>query len=450
MKKTGLRLREKAILVGLKGLGTELLSGWAVDSSLEELSQLTKTAGGEVLVKFIQSRASPDRAFYLGKGKVVELTNLTQEIGVDVIIFDDDLTPAQQQNLEEEIGVKVIDRTQLILDIFAQRAHSSAGKIQVELAQLKYLFPRLKGKGIILSRLGGGIGTRGPGEKKLEVDRRQIKKRIKNLEKKIADIERQRKILKKNIPRRPYYKRAALIGYTNVGKSTLLNVLAKANVKVDDKLFATLDTTTREIKLPNNQILALTDTVGFINKLPHHLITSFQATLKEIEEVDLIINVLDASHPRVEEMDRTTYEVLKGLKIENKPIINVINKIDCVNNGYVLSRLYRKLNSSIGISALQEDGLDKLINKITQLLDKERIYVEFALPYKKSELISLLYANAEILSKEYSEDKILLKTRIDKHLANRLSKFTLVDSKPGEIMNIQQDRYPTEFTKEKK
>ncbi|MEA3485929.1 MAG: GTPase HflX, partial [Candidatus Aerophobetes bacterium] len=366
--------------MGLKGLRTELLSGWAVDDSLEELSQLTKTAGGEVLVKFTQSRASPDRTFYLGKGKVAELTNLTQEIGANVIIFDDDLTPAQQQNLEKEAKVKVIDRTQLILDIFAQRAHSAAGKIQVESAQLKYLLPRLKGQGIILSRLGGGIGTRGPGEKKLEVDRRRIKKRIENLEKKIADIERQRKVLKKNASKRPYYKRAALIGYTNVGKSTLLNALTKASVKVDAKLFATLDTTTREIKLPNNQILALTDTVGFINKLPHHLITSFQATLKEIEEVDLIINVLDASHPRVEEMDGTTYKVLKGLKIENKPTINVINKIDCVTNGYVLSRLYRKLNSSIGISALHGDGLDKLINKITQLLDKERIYVEFALP----------------------------------------------------------------------
>ena len=417
-------------MVGLKGLNTELVRGWTVDDSLEELSQLTKTAGGQILAKFIQRRARPDRVFYLGKGKVAELTNLTQEVGANIIIFDDDLTPIQQQNLEREVGVKVIDRTQLILDIFAQRAHSAAGKIQVELAQLKYLLPRLKGKGIILSRLGGGIGTRGPGEKKLEVDRRQIKKRIKNLEKKTADIERQRKILKKNISRRPYYKRAALIGYTNVGKSTLLNALTKASVKVDNKLFATLDTTTREIKLPNNQILSLTDTVGFINKLPHHLITSFQATLKEIEEVDLLINVMDASHPKVEEMNRTTYEVLKGLKMDNKPIINVINKIDCVNNGYILSRLHRKLNSSIGVSALRGDGLNKLITKITQLMDKERVYAEFALPYKEvgngrdRSLISLLYANAEILSKEYSEDKILFKTKINKYLANRLSKFT--------------------------
>ena len=282
---------------------------------MEELSQLTKTAGGKILTKFIQRRVSPDRAFYVGKGKVVELANLAQEIGANIIIFDDDLTPTQQRNLEKEVGVKVIDRTQLILDIFAQRAHSAAGKIQVELAQLKYLLPRLKGKGIILSRLGGGIGTRGPGEKKLEVDRRQIKKKIKNLEKKTANIERQRKVLKKNIKERLYYKRVALIGYTNVGKSTLLNALTKASVKVDNKLFATLDTTTRKIKLPNNQILSLTDTVGFINKLPHHLVASFRATLKEIEEVDLLINVLDVSNPKVEEMNRTTYEVLEEIKL---------------------------------------------------------------------------------------------------------------------------------------
>ena len=390
---------------------------------MEELSQLTKTAGGKILTKFIQRRVSPDRAFYVGKGKVVELANLAQEIGANIIIFDDDLTPTQQRNLEKEVGVKVIDRTQLILDIFAQRAHSAAGKIQVELAQLKYLLPRLKGKGIILSRLGGGIGTRGPGEKKLEVDRRQIKKKIKNLEKKTANIERQRKVLKKNIKERLYYKRVALIGYTNVGKSTLLNALTKASVKVDNKLFATLDTTTRKIKLPNNQILSLTDTVGFINKLPHHLVASFRATLKEIEEVDLLINVLDVSNPKVEEMNRTTYEVLEELKMNNKPIINVINKIDCVNNGYIISRLRRKLNSSIGISALRGDGLNKLIDKITQFIDKERVYAEFILPYEKNDLISLLYANAEILSKKYSKDKVILKTRIDKHLANKLSEF---------------------------
>jgi len=293
------------------------------------------------VTKIVQNRSLPDKTFYIGKGKVDELLNLSQETKADLIIFDDELTPTQQRNLEKKIRVKIIDRTQLILDIFAKRAHSAAGKLQVELAQLTYLLPRLTGKGIFLSRLGGGIGTRGPGETRLENDRREIKKRIITLKKKLGKLEQQRELLKKNRKRKSYYA-AAVIGYTNVGKSTLLNALTKARIRVDDKLFATLDPTTRKIILPNNQVLLLTDTVGFINKLPHHLVASFRATLGEIEEADILINVLDASHPKLEEQNRATYSVLKELKADNKPIINILNKIDLIDNGYRLSRLHRK------------------------------------------------------------------------------------------------------------
>jgi len=389
---------------------------------LQELSRLADTAGAEVIAKIIQNRSLPDKAFYIGKGKIIELANLVQEAKANLIIFDDDLSPTQQRNLEEKTKVKIIDRTQLILDIFAKRAHSAAGKIQVELAQLTYLLPRLTGKGTILSRLGGGIGTRGPGETKLENDRRRIKERIITLKRKLGKIKHQRELLKKNRKRKSYWV-AAIIGYTNVGKSTLLNTLTNARVKVDDKLFATLDPRTRKIVLPNHQTLLLTDTVGFINKLPHHLVASFQATLSEIKEADLLINVLDASHPKLEEENEATYSVLKKLRIENKPIINILNKVDLVDNGYRLSRLRRNLDSSIAISALQKKGLEKLINKISEILEEKRIYTEFTFPYQRSDLISLVYSKGEILEKNYLKNEVVLKVKLNKPLADKLARY---------------------------
>lgn len=374
------------------------------------------------MTKIVQNRSLPDKTFYVGKGKVDELLNLSRETKADLIIFDDELTPTQQRNLEEKIRVKIIDRTQLILDIFAKRAHSGAGKLQVELAQLTYLLPRLTGKGIFLSRLGGGIGTRGPGETKLENDRREIKKRIITLKKKLGKLEQQRELLKKNRKRKSYYA-AAVIGYTNVGKSTLLNALTKARIRVDDKLFATLDPTTRKIILPNNQVLLLTDTVGFINKLPHHLVASFRATLDEIEEADILINVLDASHPKLEEQNRATYSVLKELKADNKPIINILNKIDLIDNGYRLSRLHRNLDSPIAISALQKKGLEKLIQRISETLEEKRVYAEFTFPYQRNDLISLIYSRGEIIEKSYSKNEVTLKVRLNKSLADRLAKY---------------------------
>jgi len=256
----------------------------------------------------------------------------------------------------------------------------------------------------------------------VETDRRQIKKRIITLKKKLGKLEQQRELLKKNRKRKSYYA-AAVIGYTNVGKSTLLNALTKARIKVDDKLFATLDPTTRKIILPNNQLLLLTDTVGFINKLPHHLVASFRATLGEIEEADILINVLDASHPKLEEQNRATYSVLKELKADNKPIINILNKIDLIDNGYRLSRLHRNLDFPIAISALQKKGLEKLIQRISETLEEKRVYAEFTFPYQRNDLISLIYSRGEIIEKSYSKDEVTLKVRLNKSLADKLAKY---------------------------
>ena len=395
---------------------------WTVADSMEELTRLAETAEVEIVTKIIQNRLLPDRTFYIGKGKVDEILNLCRETKADLVIFDDELTPTQQRNLERKIRLRIIDRTQLILDIFARRAHSGAGKLQVELAQLNYLLPRLTGKGIFLSRLGAGIGTRGPGETRLENERRGIKKRIITLKRKLKKLEQQRELLQKS-RKKKFYCAAVLIGYTNVGKSTLLNALTEAGIRVDDKLFATLDPTTRKMTLPNKQLLLLTDTVGFINKLPHHLVASFRATLGEIKEADLLINVLDASHPKLEEQNKATYSVLKELKVTDKPIINILNKIDLINNEDTLSRLQRNLDSSIAVSALQGKGLEELIQRISETLEEKRVYAEFTFPYQRNDLISLIHSGGEILEKSYSEKGVTLKVKLNKALADRFSKY---------------------------
>jgi len=418
VKPVGAKKKEKVVLVALRK--NQEPEEWKVEDSLNEASRLVQTVGGVVQAKIIQTRSTPDSAFYIGKGKVGEIANLCKQLGTDVVIFDDDLTPSQQRNLEERIGVRVIDRTQLILDTFALRAKSGAGKIQVELAQLTYLLPRLKGRGILLSRLGGGIGTRGPGETKLEVDRRRIKDRIIQLKKKIKQIEKQREIIRKN---RANFWIAALIGYTNVGKSTLLNKLTKAKVKVDDKLFATLDPTTRKLVLPNNQEILLTDTVGFINKLPHHLVAAFHATLKEIEEADILINVLDASHPKMMEQNRATYSVLRELNIQNKPIINVLNKVDLINEKERLERIKRAVDSPVLVSALTGFGFNELLERIEEMITKRRVDSVFSLPYKRSDLISLVYDQGEIIEKEYLEDRVIIKAKVTQALAEKLAQY---------------------------
>jgi GTP-binding protein HflX len=326
----------------------------------------------EVIDKVIQKRSAPDSGTYIGSGKVKDIALLVQEKAANLVIIDSELSPRQQKNLEDTIGVKTIDRTELILDIFAQRAKTREGKLQVELAQLKYLYPRLVGTGLALSRqggggTGGGIATRGPGETKLEIDRRRIRDRIGHLEKAVDEIKTQRNNERKqrqanNIPV------AAIVGYTNVGKSTLINALSDSNVLVENKLFATLDPTTRKIKLPDLSTILLTDTVGFIQRLPTSLVAAFRATLEEVTEADIILHVVDPSHPSCTEHIDTVYEILSELEASDKPTITVVNKIDLIEDEAVLNNLYEKVPNPVGISALQRKSFGNLLNKVQQTI----------------------------------------------------------------------------------
>ncbi|MCK5177748.1 MAG: GTPase HflX, partial [Candidatus Aenigmarchaeota archaeon] len=363
-------LEEKAILVSLQ---TPEMSDILLRESLFELEQLTYTAGAKVLDKLVQKRNRPDSLTYIGKGKAEELTLLVQEKNANLVIIDSELSPRQQKKLEEIVQVKTIDRTELILDIFAQRAGTKEGKFQVELAQLKYLYPRLIGEGLSLSRQmggghGGGIATRGPGETKLEIDRRRIRQKIKILENEVEQIKnhrnRQRKLRAKNqIPI------VSIVGYTNTGKSTLLNALSGSDVLVENKLFATLDPTIRKIKLQNMSDVLLTDTVGFIQRLPTSLVKAFRATLEEVTQADLILHVIDPVHPACMEQVGTVYDILIELDADKKPIISVINKIDLVKDEKIFDELSEKLPNPIKISALKRKGFGSLLNKIQEILD---------------------------------------------------------------------------------
>ncbi|MBP6944350.1 MAG: GTPase HflX, partial [Candidatus Omnitrophica bacterium] len=315
---------EKALLVTVEFFDKEYKDTWKLDDTNYELRELVRSAGLQVVDLVECFKDKPVAGHYIGKGKAEEIRSICKDKGADVVIFGDDLTSSQQQNLEESIGVKVIDRTQLILDIFARRAHSTEGKVQVELAQLEYLLPRLKGKGIMLSRLGGGIGTRGPGEQKLEMDRRKIREKISRLKDSLSKIHERREELRRR-RHEGEISIVSLIGYTNAGKSTLLNALTDSDVLSQDRLFSTLDPTARRFVLPNNQKVVFVDTVGFLHRLPHHLIEAFKATLEEVAEADIIIHVLDASSPMVHELSQAVYEVLEELDIRDKTIITVLN-----------------------------------------------------------------------------------------------------------------------------
>jgi GTP-binding protein HflX len=356
---------ERAVLVALITEGTD---AWQIEDDLDELAQLARTAGATICGRLTQARPQPDPRFFLGSGKVQELALLVQELGANIAVVDQELTPTQQRTLEEIIGVKVIDRTELILDIFAQRARTREGKLQVELAQLKYLYPRLVGKGLTLSRLGGGIGTRGPGETKLEIDRRRIRERINLLEKETSRIRNHRDIQRRrrtedNLPV------VALTGYTNSGKSTLLNALTKADVLVEDKLFATLDPATRRTTLPDHSFVLLCDTVGFIKKLPTQLVAAFRATLEEVAVADVLLHVVDASHPNVIEQMSSVYDVLAELGAVDKPIITVLNKAELVRKED-LRFLVSQVPSPVVISALKRLGFGSLLSTLQDLLQE--------------------------------------------------------------------------------
>jgi len=358
--------KEHAILVGVDA--RELGKGWLIESSLDELDSLARTAGAEVVGKVTQKLEKPSSTYYLGKGKLQELIDLKPDLGYNVAIFNDELAPRQQRNLEEALEVKVIDRTALILDIFGRSARTMEGKLQVELAQHQYVLPRLAGQWSHLERLGGGIGTRGPGESQLETDRRIIRNRIRNIKRQIEAVRRQRELYRRK-RRRSNTPLVALVGYTNAGKSTLLNALCQSDVITENKLFSTLDPVTRRLHLPNGRNILMTDTVGFIHKLPPLIVSAFHATLEELSEADILLHLVDITSPEAVNQSLTVEKILRDLDLSDKPIITVINKIDMVvgnleeAKGVALSTKSPP-ESTIVISAFKKWNLDKLLEKI--------------------------------------------------------------------------------------
>ncbi len=402
---------EKVILVGVSVEDHD-----DTEQSLDELKELVKTAGAVEVGRIIQNREQIHPVTYVGKGKLDEIKELLWETDATGIVCDDELSPVQMKNLTEALDTKVMDRTLVILDIFAGRASTSEGKIQVELAQLKHRQSQLTGAGQAMSRLGGGIGTRGPGEKKLEIDRRLIKDRIAQLNRELKDVKRHRELTREqrkqnNMPV------AAIVGYTNAGKSTLLNKLTDAKVLEEDQLFATLDPTTRKRKLPSGQEILLTDTVGFIRKLPHHLIQAFKSTLEEAKYADMILHVVDASNAQKDEQMYVVYETLRKLEVMNKPVITVFNKMDRLDE-QILIRDFQA-DKIVQISAKTGEGLEELLNAIEDILREQKIYIERVYSYQESGKIQLIRKYGELLSEEYKEDGIHVKAYIPQEIYGR-------------------------------
>lgn len=413
---------ERAIIVGMEYGGGASIIGWSAEDSLEELKQLADTAGAEVVARFLQKRPKPDPAFFIGRGKVQELALYVQQENVDLCIFDDELSPAQQRNIEQAMGVRVLDRTALILDIFAQRAHTNEGKLQVELAQLQYTLPRIMGKGLSLSRLGGGIGTRGPGETKLEVDRRRIRDRIAYIKGCISKVKNVR-TLQRSGRAKASVPTVSLVGYTNAGKSTLLNTLTNSDIYAQDQLFATLDPTTRQLELPNKQQAILTDTVGFIQRLPHQLVAAFQSTLEEVVEADVLLHVIDVSHELYKEQANAVYHVLEELGAKDKTIITVYNKIDKLPEGSALAERLAKEENSICISAKARLNLDGLLALIAENLKLKSVEESFLVPYSDSAAVSRLHEAGTVLVQEYLAEGTLLKVRMEAEQVQEFEKY---------------------------
>ena len=435
-------LRERALLIGLERPGHDK---WAVKDSLDELRELTVSAGAEVLDVISQKRDSAAAATFIGSGKVEELAARCRDTGANIVIFDDDLSPAQGRNLSEILGlnVKVIDRTELILDIFAQRARTREGKIQVELAQLQYMLPRLAGLWTHLSRQRAGVGARGPGEQQLEVDRRRVQEKIHRLEGALEEVRKNRRI-ERGGRQRLHWPLVSIIGYTNSGKSTLMNALTGANVLAEDKLFATLDPTTRKLRLPNNQNIMLSDTVGFLRKLPHHLIESFKATLEEVVEADLLLHVVDMSHPQAHEQIEAVEIVLKEIEAWGKPTVVVLNKIDKLEsrtgvppvpgemqneNGRdarsTLEKFQREFEHTVPISAKNGEHLDDLLDEVSNQLKERRVDVTLSIPHDRAKTIALVYRSGYVTGRAMRDGNVVLRAQIPKVLAGELTPYVV-------------------------
>ena len=404
--------QERVILVGV-----QTREGDDTQDSLDELKDLVKTAGAETVGMMIQSREAIHPGYYVGTGKLEEIRMMAAAYDATGIVCDDELTPSQMNNLERELELKIMDRTMVILDIFAARARTSEGKIQVELAQLRYRASRLTGLGTSMSRLGGGIGTRGPGEKKLEMDRRLIKVRISQLKRDLEQVKRHRELLREGRSRENIMT-AAIVGYTNAGKSTLLNTLTNADVLEEDKLFATLDPTTRVLELPGKQRLYLTDTVGFIRKLPHHLIEAFKSTLEEAKYADFIIHVVDASNPQRDEQMYVVYETLKELGVQDKKIVTLFNKQDKVEEPEILRDFRADYVLKTAVKTGQ--GLEELKEILEKVITEDQIYLERVLGYQEAGQIQIIRKYGQLLSEEYTPEGIEIKARVPRNIYGKI------------------------------
>ncbi len=410
---------EKTLLVTIKLYDEK--DAWPIKNTAEELEELTATCGVQIIDNIFCLIDKPTANFFIGRGKVDEIALICRQEDINVVIFSHDLSGTQQRNLEDVIGKKIIDRTQLILDIFAQHAKSPEGKVQVELAQLQYFLPRLTGKGIMLSRLGGGVGTRGPGEQKLELDRRRIRKRIDKLKSDLEHLISHRKILR-NKRKENKIPSAALVGYTNAGKSTLLNALTDAGQVVKDSLFTTLDSVSKSLRLPNGENIILSDTVGFLHNLPHYLIEAFKATLEEVQDVDLLIHVLDVSHPQVYGHNRAVLDVLKELGADDKPIIIALNKIDLLEDKVWLAKLKEDFNNSVFISARFKSNIEDLLKEIQNSFKDRMEYIEIEIPTNRMDLVDLFYREGKIKEIKYSSKSIKIELNLPKTISCKLFK----------------------------
>lgn len=424
---------EKAVLVGVQTPSAKV----EVDASLDELQQLAASVGIQVVARITQKLDEPNPRHYLGKGKLEELTNVCRETNADMVISDDELRPHVQQEVESEVGIRVIDRTLLILDIFAHRAHTHEGRVQVELAQYQYLLPRLSGKGTDLSRLGGGIGTRGPGETKLELDRRRIRQHITRLERETESIRQQRHV-HRGFREKAELPLVSLIGYTNAGKSTLLNGLTGSTVEVADKLFATLDPTTRRLELPSGQEVLVSDTVGFIAKLPTSLVAAFRATLEELEEADVLVHVVDISDPQIEHSVRVVKDILGELGLQDKPVITVLNKADKLLQPGVATDgedpLATMSPEAFGLESVPDTslvsaekgwGLGPLLKAIGDMLNSASTEITVTIPYGASELVNLFRRKGVVSAEEHTPEGTLLRGRIPRRYADQFSPYEL-------------------------